>query len=75
MNKIGENIKTEDSLDAKIREAQKKPGSLAKTENQASGSVDLITRIANLNFSDIESLSDAEAAKIEAMLRREELKG
>lgn len=78
VNKIGvETTKEKETptLDDKIKEAKQKPGSLAKSENQAGGTVDLIDRIASLDFSDIESLSDAEAAKIEAMLLNEELKG
>lgn len=64
-----------DTLDEKFKAAKQKPGSLGSAENQAGATGDLIDRIANLNFEDLESLSDAEAAKIEAMLLREELKG
>lgn len=63
-------------LDKKIQEAKKKPGSLAGQENRAaSDTSDLIERLSQMSPTEFESLSDAEAAKIEAMLLKEELKG
>ena len=61
-------------IDDKIKQARSKPGSLAGQENRGSGAGDLIERIASLNVKDLEDLSDAEVAKIEAMLLKEELK-
>lgn len=62
-------------IDEKVKAAKQKPGSLAKVENQAGATLNLIDRIATLSFSDLESMSDSEAAKIEALLLKEELKG
>ena len=62
------------NLDEKIQKAKNKPGSLAGQENRASDASNLIERIASLSVRDLEGLSDAEAAKIEAMLLKEELK-
>lgn len=62
-------------LDDKIKAAKNKPGSLAGQENRASDTSDLIERISRMSASDFENLSDAEAAKIEAMLLSEELRG
>jgi hypothetical protein len=58
-------------LDDKIQSAKNKPGSLTNTENQAGGNSDLISRIAQLDSADILDMSDAEVAKIEAMLEKE----
>jgi hypothetical protein len=62
-------------LDEKLEAAKKKPGSLSGTENQAGGNASLLERIASLGSEEILSMGDAEAAKIEAMLENEELKG
>jgi len=62
-------------LDEKLKAAQSKPGGLANHGNQnGEDNGDLIGRIASLSVSDMEDLSDAEVAKIEAMLLREEMK-
>jgi hypothetical protein len=61
----------EDKLDDKIKAAKNKPGSLANASDQAGGTADLIARISNLDAEDIINMSDAEAAKVEAMLERE----
>jgi len=74
--KIG--VKEDDpiaKLDDKAKAAKEKPGGLAAHGNRdSSDSGDLIQRIANLANEEIEDLNDAEVAKIEAMLLREELK-
>jgi len=77
VNKIGvkaEKETTKGVLDEKIKAAKLKPGSLAGQGNQTRDTDDLIARIATLSWRDLEGLSDAEAAKIEAMLLNEELK-
>ena len=63
-------------LDDKLLKAKEKPGGLASHGNRkAEDSGDLIQRISTLSNEDVESLSDAEVAKIEQMLLREELRG
>jgi hypothetical protein len=62
-------------LDDKIKAAKNKPGSLVGNENQSGAASGLIERIGQLSSQDLLNMSDAEAAKIEAMLLREELKG
>lgn len=71
--KLGEDGEA-DTLDDKIKAAKNKPGSLAGHENRTSDAGSLIERIAGLSHRDLEDLSDAEAAKIEQMLLREELR-
>jgi hypothetical protein len=61
----------EAKLDDRIKDAKDKPGSLAGTRDQAGGTADLISRIADMDSSEIENFNDAEIAKIEAMLERE----
>lgn len=74
--KIGIKDDANAELDDKIKQAKNKPGSLANQGNKSSeGTDDLIERIASMSPSDFESLSDAEASRIEAMLLREELQG
>ena len=66
----------EGKLDEKIAKAKSKPGTLARQENRSSGDTsDLIERIAEMSYADFESLSNAEAARIEQMLRNAETKG
>jgi hypothetical protein len=73
--KIGVKEETAE-LDEKLKAAKDKPGGLAGHGNRNSEDTgDLISRVAALSNSDFENLSDAEVAKIEAMLLREELKG
>lgn len=66
---------TGDRLDDKLKAAKDKPSGLGRTENQASGNSNLVERIASLGTDDIMDFNDAEAAKVEAMLQREALKG
>jgi hypothetical protein len=66
---------TVDKLDDKIKAAQQKPSGLGKTENQAGGATNLIDQIASLDTADLAEISDAEEAKILALLEKEELKG
>ena len=65
----------EPELDEKIKKAKDKPGSLGDSSDQAGGQPDLLSRIANLDSESLLEISDAEAAKIEAMLKQQELKG
>jgi len=67
--------KDTNDIDETIKKAQSKPGSFASTENQAGGNVSLIDKISQLDTEDIMDFSDAEVAKIEAMLERQELEG
>ena len=67
--------KAENEIEDVIKKAQNKPGSLLGSGNQAGSNVSLIDRIAQLDTSKIFDFSDAEVAKIEAMLEQEELKG
>jgi hypothetical protein len=65
----------EADIDEKIKNAKDKPGSLGDASDQAGSEADLLTRISNLDSEALLGISDAEAAKIEAMLKQEELKG
>jgi hypothetical protein len=74
--KIGVKEDETDSIDEKLQAAKEKPGGLANHGNQKSEDTgDLIQRISSLPTKDFENLSDAEVAKIEDMLLREELNG
>lgn len=76
VNKIGVKDDVAAGLDDKIKDAKNKPGSLANQGNRAGEETsDLIERIASISTTDFELLSDAEAARIESMLLREELQG
>lgn len=60
------------SDDDRIAKAKQKPGSLAGQENRGSAADNLIEKVAALSVSDMESMSDAEVAKIEQLLLKEE---
>jgi chromosome segregation ATPase len=65
----------EQKIDQKLEHAKRKPRALGGTENRDTKTSDLIERISQLDYKDMESMSDAEAAKIEQLLLQQELKG
>ena len=68
--------KTADNADMDlIRRAQKKPGSLGRQDNQSGVGETLLDKISNLPSESIMDISDAEAERIEKMMRDEELRG
>ena len=58
-----------------IRRAQTKPGSLNGQDNQSGAGDTLLDKISNLPTESIMDISDAEADRIEKMMRDEELRG
>lgn len=76
IQKIGVKSDPEKIIDDKIKAAKDKPGGLAGQGNRNSEETgDLIARLSTLSHTDFENMSDAEIAKIEQMLYREEMKG
>ena len=58
-----------------IRRARSKPGSLSGQDNQSGAGETLLDKITNLPTESIMDISDAEADRIEKMMRDEELRG